>query len=59
MNILTGIKSFGVKCKRVWLALKKPTKDEFTKVAKVSAAGILILGVIGFAISIFMKIFVK
>ncbi len=53
------IKSFVIKCKRVWLILKKPTKEEFIKVTKVAAVGIIILGFIGFAISLLMKIFVK
>jgi len=59
MKIFTGIKSFAIKCKRVWFALKKPTKDEFVKVAKVSAVGILILGLFGFIVSLVMKLFVK
>ena len=59
MGIFTGMKSFVIKCKRVWHALKKPTKDEFTKVAKVSAVGIIILGALGFAVSLVMKLFVK
>ncbi len=42
------------KCVRVWKTLKKPTKKEFEMTAKVSAIGILILGVIGFIISIIM-----
>ena len=45
-KIFTAIKSFIVKCKRVWLALKKPSKKEFEMIAKVSAVGILILGFI-------------
>jgi len=57
MAILTSFNSFLLKCKRVWLVLKKPTKNEFLKVAKVSAVGILIIGVIGFIISIIMGIF--
>jgi protein transport protein SEC61 subunit gamma and related proteins len=59
MKILTKIKSFFEKCKRVWMVLKKPTREEFLKVAKVSAAGILIIGALGFLISIIMKLFVK
>jgi protein transport protein SEC61 subunit gamma-like protein len=59
MKIFSGIKSFVIKCKRVWHALKKPSKDEFTKVAKVSAVGIIILGFLGFLVSLVMKIFVK
>ncbi|MEK6823564.1 MAG: protein translocase SEC61 complex subunit gamma [Nanoarchaeota archaeon] len=55
---MESIKSFFNKCKRVWYTLKKPTKDEFEKVAKISAIGILILGLIGFIIALVMKIFV-
>ena len=51
------IKQFISKSKRVWMALKKPTKKEFETIAKVSAVGILILGVVGFLISIVMKVF--
>ena len=49
--------SFFLKCKRVWFSLKKPTKEEFTLTSKVSAIGIGILGVLGFAISVLMKAF--
>ena len=50
-------KSFALKCKRVWHTLKKPSRKEFETVAKISAIGIIILGAIGFAISVAMKIF--
>ncbi len=52
-----GIKSFLIKCKRVWHALKKPSKKEFWTTAKVAAVGILIIGAFGFIISLIMKIF--
>lgn len=58
MKILKSLKSFIGKCKRVWMVLKKPTKEEFVKVAQVSAVGILVIGVIGFLISIVMKMFI-
>lgn len=58
MKIFTSLKSFFDKCKRVWMVLKKPTRDEFLKVAKVSAVGVLIIGLIGFIISLVMKLFV-
>lgn len=51
------IKSFALKCKRVWQVLKKPTRVEFETVAKISAIGILILGVLGFLISLIIKAF--
>ena len=53
------IKSFILKCKRVWMLLKKPTKKEFEMIAKIAAIGILALGLIGFIIAMIMKIFVK
>jgi protein transport protein SEC61 subunit gamma and related proteins len=59
MKLLTSLKSFFEKCKRVWAVLKKPTREEFIKVAKVTAAGILIIGVLGFLISVIMSFFVK
>ena len=55
MTMLQRSKHFYKKCKRVWYVLKKPSKKEFQMVAKVSAIGIVILGVIGFIISIIMK----
>jgi protein transport protein SEC61 subunit gamma and related proteins len=58
MKIFESLKNFVSKCKRVWMVLKKPTREEFLKVAKVSAAGIIIIGVLGFLISIIMKLFV-
>ena len=54
-KIITSAKSFLVKCKRVWHALKKPSRKEFEQVSKISALGILALGAFGFLISIVMK----
>jgi len=59
MKFATSTKSFFLKCKRVWHVLKKPTKKEFETIAKVSALGILALGILGFLISIIMKMFIK
>jgi len=59
MKILTTIKSFFLKCKRVWYALKKPSRKEFETITKVSAVGILALGILGFAISMIIKFFIK
>jgi protein transport protein SEC61 subunit gamma-like protein len=57
MKVFTSLKSFVEKCKRVWMVLKKPTKDELTKVAQISALGILVIGFLGFIISIIMGFF--
>jgi protein transport protein SEC61 subunit gamma and related proteins len=56
-NLSIKVKSFFIKCKRVWYSLRKPTRKEFEQIAKISAIGIGILGIIGFIISIFMKFF--
>jgi len=52
----TQLKSFIIKCKRVWQVLRKPSKKEFTMVAKISAIGIILLGLSGFIISLLVKI---
>lgn len=57
MKAMESLKAFTAKCKRVWMVLKKPSKKEFEMVAKVSAIGIVALGVIGFLISIIIKVF--
>lgn len=54
-NPIVALKSFGQQCKRVWQLLKKPDKTEFTTIAKVSAVGLLLIGAIGFIISLIMK----
>ncbi|MBT4135814.1 protein translocase SEC61 complex subunit gamma [archaeon] len=50
-----NLKSFTKQCLRVWKLLKKPSKTEFTTIAKVSAIGLALIGVIGFAISLLME----
>ena len=57
-RLATSTKSFFLKCKRVWHSLKKPSKKEYKTIAKVSAIGIGVLGLLGFIISMAMKIFV-
>ncbi|HKZ34083.1 MAG TPA: protein translocase SEC61 complex subunit gamma [Candidatus Nanoarchaeia archaeon] len=57
MGKLDDLKAFFSKSKRVWLVLKKPSRKEFEMIAKVSAIGVLLLGVIGFFVSILVKIF--
>jgi len=52
-----NLKSFTRQCLRVWYLLKKPDKTEFTTISKVSAIGLGLVGVIGFAISLVMGFF--
>jgi len=57
MNIKENTKSFLVKCGRVWRVMKKPSPDEFKTISKVSLLGLLIIGFLGFAISLIIRIF--
>ncbi|MBS3163007.1 protein translocase SEC61 complex subunit gamma [Candidatus Woesearchaeota archaeon] len=48
----TKTKSFIKECIRVFQITKKPSKDEYKAIVKVTALGILIVGALGFIISI-------
>ena len=50
----TRLKSFFSQCVRVWHLLKKPDKQEFQTIAKVSAIGLGIVGAMGFLIAMAM-----
>jgi len=39
---------------RVWRLMKRPDKKEFITIAKVSAIGLALIGVIGFLINLLM-----
>ncbi|MEM4133892.1 MAG: protein translocase SEC61 complex subunit gamma [Candidatus Micrarchaeia archaeon] len=52
MSLVKGIKEFYDKAVYVWRASKKPSKKELNENLKIVLLGILILGVIGFIISI-------
>lgn len=49
---LTGLKSFYNECVRVFKITKKPTKEEFKAIVKVSGLGILLIGFIGFIVTL-------
>jgi protein transport protein SEC61 subunit gamma-like protein len=48
MKVWGRIKVFWVECKRVLRITKKPNKEEFITIVKVSGLGILAIGLIGF-----------
>lgn len=50
MKFWDKCKRFLVECKRVWQVTRKPSKDEFLVIVKVTAAGMLLIGFIGFVI---------
>lgn len=54
VEMFEKLKSFFQQCVRVWNLLKKPDKEEFITVAKVSIIGLGIVGGMGFLISLIM-----
>ena len=43
-------KGFARECARVFKITKKPTKEEFKVISKISGLGLLIIGLIGFIV---------
>ena len=54
-----SITSFLRKSRRVWQVLRKPDREEVSMVAKVSAVGILAIGLIGFLIGVTMTLLIS
>lgn len=54
----TKVKSFIIQCKRVLKITKKPSKEEFKIIVKVSGLGILLIGLVGFLIHVIWRLFV-
>lgn len=52
------LKSFVLQSMRVWKVLRRPSKGEYWTISKVSAIGLLILGLAGFIIAVVMKFFI-
>ena len=47
---IAKLKSFWIECKRVLRVTKKPDKQEFMTIVKISAIGMGLIGIIGFII---------
>ena len=54
--MLTQFKEFIAKCGRVLVVMRKPSKQEFKLIAQASALGLLLMGAIGFLISMIVKL---
>mgnify|MGYP001567774680 CR=1 FL=1 len=50
------LKKFSRECRRVMKVTQKPNKEEFLTIAKVSALGLTIIGLIGFALSMIQQL---
>ncbi|MEM1577750.1 MAG: protein translocase SEC61 complex subunit gamma [Candidatus Pacearchaeota archaeon] len=57
--MLNKIKDFFIQCKRVWIVTRKPEKHEINLISKVSAIGIIIIGILGFIISLIIELILK
>lgn len=55
-TIISRLKSFLIECRRVFRVTKKPSKEEFKIIVKVSGIGILIIGLIGFIIQMIWQV---
>ena len=55
-TIKTKAKRFCKECLRVLKVTKKPTKEEYKTIVKVSGLGILIIGLIGFVIQMLKQL---
>lgn len=54
---ISKLKGFVKECKRVLKITKKPGKEEYKTIVKMSGLGILIIGFIGFVISLMKQLF--
>ena len=50
-ELLVKLKTFLIEAKRVYRITRKPNKQEFKTIVKITAIGIAVIGVIGFIIS--------
>lgn len=53
---LARLKSFTQECVRVFKITKKPTRQEYFAIVKVSGLGILLIGLVGFIIHIIERL---
>ncbi|ADL57864.1 protein translocase SEC61 complex subunit gamma [Methanothermobacter sp. KEPCO-1] len=56
MKYRDSVLNFIKQSKRVLKVSKKPTRDEYLNVSKVTGIGIILIGVIGFIISIIAQL---
>ena len=54
--MMTKFKEFTAKCGRVLIVMRKPTRQEFKLIAQASGLGILIMGALGFLLSMIVKL---
>jgi len=55
-SLFSRLKSFILECKRVFRITKKPSKEEYKGIVKISAIGIAVIGILGFIIQIIWRL---
>ncbi|MBS3150912.1 protein translocase SEC61 complex subunit gamma [Candidatus Woesearchaeota archaeon] len=55
-TLLSRLKSFILESRRVFRITKRPSKDEFKAIVKISSIGIALIGIIGFIIQIIWRL---
>ncbi|MBU1198424.1 MAG: protein translocase SEC61 complex subunit gamma [Nanoarchaeota archaeon] len=58
MKVWGKLKDFFIQCKRVLRVTRKPDKQEFWTIAKVSGLGILVIGLLGFILHFLKQIII-
>ncbi len=53
---LERLKEFLTECKRVLRVTKKPDREEFRTIVKISGLGMLVIGVVGFLVSVIKEL---
>jgi len=53
------LQSFTIQCARVLSITRKPTKEEWKTIVKMSGIGITIIGMLGFLITYFRELLFK
>jgi protein translocase SEC61 complex gamma subunit len=56
MNVLEKIGSFAEDARRIFYVSKKPTVEEYKRIALIVAIGFLVIGVLGYIIYLFFAI---
>ena len=56
MNVVELVGNFIADAKRIFLVSKKPTPEEYKRMAIIVALGIIVIGIIGFIIYLFFAL---
>lgn len=59
MAFLVKVKEFTTESRRVLRVTKKPSGEEFRTIVKVSGAGIVLIGVVGFLVQMVKQFIVR